>query len=98
MDKAEIMKLLHDNMPAIKRFGVSNIGLFGSYINDQNSESSDIDILVHFEEGSKSFDNYMDLKFFLEDLFKGQKVDLVIDDSVKPALKDRILDTVEYAT
>ena len=98
MDKIEILKTLHNNMANIKKYGVSNIGLFGSYSSYQNSESSDIDILVHFKEGRKSFDNYMDLRFFLEDMFKGHNVDLVIDDTVKPALKDYILDTVEYAT
>ena len=98
MDKSEIMKLLHDNLDTIKQFGVSSIGLFGSYSSYQNEESSDIDILVHFEKGMKSFDNYMDLKFFLENILKEHKVDLVIDDSVKPALKEFILSSVEYAT
>jgi len=40
----------------------------------------------------------MDLKFFLEELLEGHKVDLVIDDALKPALKESILETVEYAT
>ena len=98
MDKEKIFKLLQDNMRTIKQFGVSNIGLFGSYIQSQDNKASDIDILIHFQKGKKSFDNYMDLKFFLEELLEGHKVDLVIDDSLKPALKERILESVEYAT
>jgi len=98
MDKTKIFKLLQENMMTIKQFGVSNIGLFGSYAQYRANKSSDIDILVHFQKGKKSFDNYMDLKFFLEELLEGHKVDLVIDDALKPALKERILETVEYAT
>lgn len=40
----------------------------------------------------------MDLKFFLEELLEGHKADLVIDDALKPALKEHIMETVEYAT
>ena len=57
--------------------------LFGSCARGDNSESSDLDFLVKLDR--KSFDAYMDLKFFLEDLF-GRKVDLVISDAVKPRL------------
>ena len=98
MDKEKIFKILQDNMRTIKQFGVSNIGLFGYYAQYRDKKESDIDILIHFKKGKKSFDNYMDLKFFLEDLLEGHKVDLVIDDALKPALKERILETVKYAT
>jgi predicted nucleotidyltransferase len=98
MNKAEIVKSLHDNLDTMRKFGVSSIGLFGSYSSYQNNESSDIDILVHFEKEMNNFNNFMDLKFFLENIFKKHKVDLVIDDSVKPALKESILGSVEYAS
>ena len=98
MDKEKIFKLLQENMSTIKQFGISNIGLFGSYVQYRDNKAGDIDILIHFQKGKKSFDNYMDLKFFLEELLEGHKVDLVIDDALKPALKERILETVEYAT
>jgi len=84
-------------MDKIKKFGVKRIGLFGSYAKNQPKEGSDIDILVEFEKGKKTFDNYMDLKFFLEDLFKC-KVDLVIADALKPDLKPIILGSVIYAS
>jgi len=49
-----------------------------------------------FEEGQKTFDNYMDLKFYLEDLF-GREVDLVTERALKPQLKDIIMKEVVYA-
>jgi len=91
-----IMKKLENNMVNIKRYGVKKIGLFGSYARNEQESRSDIDILVEFERGKKAFDNYMDLKFFLEDLF-GDKVDLVIADALKPDLKPYILGSVRYA-
>lgn len=86
----EILKKIEKNKEKIKKFGVKRIGLFGSYIRDEQKIKSDIDILVEFERGKKTFDNYMDLKFFLEDLFKC-KVDLVIADALKTDLKPIIL-------
>lgn len=76
-----------------QRYGVRSIGLFGSCLRGEATEASDVDILVEFDH--VTFDNYMDLKFFLEDAL-GRRVDLVIADSVKPRLRDRILHEVEY--
>ncbi len=92
----EILKLIQQNRERIKRYGVKRIGLFGSYLRGEQKESSDIDILVEFEKGKKTFDNYIELKFFLEDLFK-RKVDLVIAESVKPELRKYIMESVKYA-
>lgn len=57
---------------------------------------SDVDVLVTFRNGEKTFDNYMSCKFYLEDLF-GQKVDLVMKGSIKKRLKPYILGEVVYA-
>ncbi len=91
-----ILTKLEENTTTIKKFGVKRIGLFGSYVRDEQKPMSDIDILVEFEKGKVQFDNYMDLKFFLEDLFQ-LKVDLVMKDTIKPDLKPYILGSVKYA-
>lgn len=92
-----IMKKIEENKGPIKKFGVNKIGLFGSYVRSEQQKKSDIDILVEFEKGKKTFDNYMDLKFFLEDLFDCN-VDLVIKEAIKPRLKPHILESIQYAT
>jgi predicted nucleotidyltransferase len=79
-----------------KRYGVKRIGLFSSFVRGEQKETSDVDVLVEFEKEAKTFDNYMNLKFFLEDIF-GRKVDLVIIDALKPDIKERILKEVKYA-
>ena len=91
-----ILQKIQNNKDKIEEYGIKNIGLFGSYTTNEQSEDSDVDILVEFEQGKKTFDNYMDLKFFLEELF-GYKVDLVIAEAIKPALEKQILETVQYA-
>jgi hypothetical protein len=82
---------------AIKtRFGVKNIGIFGSFARGEERSDSDIDVLVDFEDGKKTFDNYMDLKFYLEELL-GRKVDLVTVNALRPQLKTAILRETVYA-
>jgi predicted nucleotidyltransferase len=78
------------------RFGVKNIGIFGSFARGEEHSDSDLDVLVDFEEGKKTFDNYMDLKFYLEELF-GRKVDLVTVNALRPRLKTAILRETLYA-
>ena len=51
---------------------------------------------VEFEDGKKTFDNYMELKFFFEEIFH-RKIDLVTPKSIKPLLKESIFKTVQYA-
>ena len=94
--KEEIIKKLEENRERIKGYGVRRIGLFGSYARGEERQKSDIDILVEFEKGKKTFDNYMGLVLFLEDLL-GLKVDLVIRENIKTLLKPHILKGVEYA-
>lgn len=91
-----ILKRIEENREIIKGYGVKKIGLFGSYVRDEQQHKSDVDVIVEFEKGKKTFDNYMDLKFFLEGLFNS-KVDLVIEETVKPRLKPYILESVKYA-
>ncbi len=77
-----------------KTFSVHRIGLFGSYVHGSADQDSDVDILVELDD--PSFDHYMDLKFYLENLF-GTSVDLVLADTIKPRLQPIITREVVYA-
>jgi predicted nucleotidyltransferase len=77
------------------QFHVKQIGLFGSYLRNEQHEKSDVDILVEFEKGHKDFFNYLRLKSYLEEIL-GASVDLVMKEAVKPKLKDTILGHVNY--
>jgi predicted nucleotidyltransferase len=91
------LRILRERDDEIKsKFHVSSIGVFGSFARGEGREESDIDVLVEFEEGFKTFDNFMDLKYYLEELFS-RNVDLVTVNALKPQLKDAILEDVIYA-
>jgi predicted nucleotidyltransferase len=91
-----IVNILRDNASEIRdRFGVDRLGVFGSASRGQETPASDVDILVGFEEGKKTFDNFMELKFHLDDLF-GRKVDLITFESIHPLMKDRIIKEAVY--
>jgi len=79
-----IIRTLEVHRERIKGFGVKRIGLFGSFLKGTPHRRSDIDLLVTFHK--PTFDNYMGLKFFLERVL-GKKVDLVIEDNLKPGLE-----------
>ncbi len=91
-----ILLEIERNMPVIKDFGVKKIGLFGSFARGEQTDSSDIDIVIEFRKNQKTFDNYMDLKFFLEDLLD-RKVGLIISEAIKPHLKASITRSIRYA-
>lgn len=74
-----------------QRFGVRSLGVFGSWARGEATPTSDVDILVDFEK--PTFDQYMELKFHLEDLLQ-LRVDLVLRSNLKPALRDRVLGEV----
>jgi predicted nucleotidyltransferase len=76
--------------------GVRRLGLFGSFARGEERPDSDIDILVEFAQGKKSFDAFMQLSFLLEELL-GQPVELVTVESLSPYLGPHILKEVEYA-
>ena len=96
LNSDKILKIINENQRYIKKFGVKSIGLFGSYATNNQKPESDIDLLVEFKKGKKTFDNYMDLKFYLENLFDCN-IDLVLKEALKVDLKSNILKSVKYA-
>ena len=89
MNKEYLINFLRENLTIIKSYGVTSLALFGSFVRDEAKTSSDLDLLVEFQ-GKVTFDQYMDLKFFLEDNL-GLSVDLV----TKKMLKSQIINSVE---
>ncbi len=95
MGKPEIIDIIKNSKPEMQvLFGVAKVGLFGSYVRQQQKKKSDIDILVSFSRDIDLFD-FIDLREFLENRLH-QKVDLVMESALKPAIGRRILSAVEY--
>lgn len=98
MPENKVFEILTRSSGRIKKiYRVKEIGVFGSFVRNAETDSSDVDILVQFEADFETFDNYMDLKFHLEEIF-GRKVDLIMKDApINPRIKSRILSEVKYA-
>jgi len=94
-DVTSIKSTLDNNMESLKGdYGVKEIGLFGSFVRGDNSESSDIDLLVEFSR-PVGFFKFIELEEYLGSLL-GKKVDLVTKDALKSAIKADILKEVLY--
>ncbi|MBI5550589.1 MAG: nucleotidyltransferase family protein [Desulfobacterales bacterium] len=95
MKKQEILNLIKSSKPELaERYGVRQVGLFGSYVRGQEKVSSDIDILVSFQRDVDLFE-FIELREYLETKLQA-KVDLVMLSALKPAIGRRILDEVQY--
>jgi len=94
--KQDVLKILHQNRDRLKALGVSRIGLFGSFVRGEHHRDSDIDLLVEFEVGQKTFDAFMELSFFLEEILQ-RRIELVTVESLSPYIGPHILKEVEYA-
>ncbi len=89
----EIISLLKKNKHLLKKYKVKKIGLFGSYVRGEQKRHSDIDFLVEFEE--PNFDNFMDLAFSLEDLFR-KKVELITNGNLSPYMQPYVEKEVRW--
>jgi predicted nucleotidyltransferase len=94
--KQDVLKILHQNRDRLKTLGVRKIGLFGSFVRGEQHPDSDIDLLVEFEAGQKTFDAFMELSFLLEEVFQ-RRIGLMTVESLSPYIGPHILKEVEYA-
>ena len=91
----EIEKILREHKGELReKFKVKEIGIFGSYVRGEAKETSDVDILVEFDETPSLFE-FIELETYLSDLL-GVKVDLVMKKALKPHIKQHILREVVY--
>jgi predicted nucleotidyltransferase len=94
MTKMDIKNTLLKNRGVLKKFKVNKIGIFGSYVSGKVRKKSDIDLLVEFKETIDLFD-FVHLVDEIQRLLK-KKVDLVTPETIKPYIKTKILNEVEW--
>jgi len=94
--KDYILSTIKTHKGELTKFGIQNIGLFGSYVRDEQSKKSDIDILIDFYPDKESFDNYMAVYDYFEKLFKNEKVEIVTRNGLSPYIGPQILKEVIY--
>ncbi len=91
----EITNILKEYKEKLKeKYGVKEIGIFGSYVREEDKEKSDLDILVEFEEDAKiGLLKFVNMENYLSEL-TGVKVDLVEKSALKPRIGKHILKEV----
>ncbi len=88
--KSPLIKKLEGAAPAISsQFGVTKIGIFGSFARGEQTRKSDVDVLVDFAEGHATLKNFVGLADLLETLFK-RKVDLITVEGVDKYIREKI--------
>jgi predicted nucleotidyltransferase len=93
--KDDILNAIREKVGQFHTLGVKRLGLFGSFVRGEPSTKSDVDILVEFEKGQKTFDHFMQLSFMLEEIFQ-RRVEIVTPESLSPHIGPHILREVEY--
>jgi uncharacterized protein len=94
--KYDILSAIKAKRMELSKFGISDIGLFGSYLRGDQSEKSDIDLLIDFEPDKENYDNYMAVYDILEQLFKNERVEVVTRNGLSPYIGPEILNEVQY--
>lgn len=89
MRRDEVLTLIRAHQAELERYDVKSLRLFGSTARDDAKPGSDVDVLVEFRS-EPTFDSYMGLKIFLEDLF-GVRVDVATEDGLHPMIRDAVL-------
>ena len=95
--REDIFKILDENRTELRGLGVKRLGLFGSFVRGRQRADSDVDMLVEFEPGQKTFDHFIGLSFLLEDVL-GRSVELVTPEGLSPHIGPYILKEVEYVS
>ena len=86
MTRDEALSMLRAHKPVlVRRYGVTDLALFGSTVRGDTSASSDVDVLVRFD-GPTTSERYFGVQFYLEDLL-GRPVDLVTDKALREELR-----------
>jgi uncharacterized protein len=94
--KEYILNTILTHKAALLNLGIEHVGLFGSYVRNEQSGDSDIDILIEFDPKKENFDNFMAVYDYLEKIFHDEKVDIVTKNGLSPYIGPEILNEVVY--
>lgn len=94
--RENIINAIQGCKPELFELGIRNVGLFGSYARNEQSSTSDIDLLIDFEPDKESFDNFMAVYDVFEKLFRNEKVEVVTKNGLSPYIGPKILNEVFY--
>lgn len=92
--REDVFQRILEQREKLSFLGVTSIGLFGSFLRGEQTDASDIDLLVEFTPEKHTFDNFMDVSFLLEEIL-GRSVEVVTPEGLSPHIGPHILKEVE---
>ena len=94
--KESIINTIRSHKSELSGYGVLTVGVFGSYVRNEQSKDSDIDVLIDIVPEKENFDNFMAIYDYFENLFKNEKLDIVTKNGLSPYIGPAILKEVLY--
>ncbi len=93
--KDQIFERVRSHQSALKQFGAARLGLFGSFVRGEQTEQSDVDIVVEFEPGMKKLHSFLDMADYLEELM-GRKTDVLTWEGMADFVRKHVANEIEY--
>lgn len=94
-NKQELLNLISSRKVDISALGIKRVGVFGSFSRGEQKQNSDVDLLIEFSKGKKTFRNFMGFVEFAQEAF-GREVDVLTPESISPYLAPYITKEIEY--
>lgn len=95
MNAPNILQLIETHKNQLRDFGLIRVGLFGSTMRDEATETSDVDLLLEFEPAKKNYRNFYNSTEYLERLFK-RRIDAVTPQSLSPYIRPHMEKNIHY--
>ena len=95
-NKQQVFERVQSHQSALKQFGAARLGLFGSFVRNEQTVDSDVDIVVEFQDGQKTFRNFINMVYYLEKIM-GREVELLTWDGMASFVKRMAEKEIEYA-
>ncbi len=95
-NKQQAFERIQSHQSALKLFGAARLGLFGSFVRGEQKDESDIDFVVEFQEGKKTFRNFINIVYYLEKIM-GREVELLTWEGMASFVKREAEKDIEYA-
>lgn len=95
-NKQQAFERIAAHQSALRQFGAGRFGLFGSFVRGEQTDKSDIDFVVEFREGKKTFRNFINMVYYLEKMM-GWEVELLTWEGMASFVKRKAEKQIEYA-
>lgn len=94
-NKQQAFERIQSHQSALKQFGAARLGLFGSYVRGEQTDESDVDIVVEFEPGKKKLRSFLEIADYLE-ILMGRKTDVLTWEGMADFVRKHVANEIEY--